>query len=194
MHQTRHKFLNTLRKYIRDRSRFRAIRRPGWACEAVWRPNAAVRYSIKVRWILGILTCAACAQTLQLPGSVKQGGTLRIHGPASAVAARMGDRNVRLFPQTEGRSFGLMPVAMDRQPGEYKLELLDAKDAAVAAANVTVLDGHFLECRRAFRFPRRRFQFGEALSNDYVLLARYRWTPKGEVMQPRTGRANGSDQ
>jgi len=93
--------------------------------------------------VLMLMAGAACAQTLELPASVAQGGTLRIHGPASAVAARMGARTVRLFPQPAGDSFGLMPVAVDQKPGEYTVELLDAKDAVVEAKTVRVADAHF---------------------------------------------------
>jgi hypothetical protein len=55
----------------------------------------------------------------ELPRTIQQGNTLRIHGSASAVAARMNDRSIRLFPQGSG-SLGLMPVPADQKPGEYK--------------------------------------------------------------------------
>jgi murein DD-endopeptidase MepM/ murein hydrolase activator NlpD len=68
---------------------------------------------------------------------------LRIHGPASAATAKMEDRTIRLFPQPDGASFGLMPVPALQKPGEYKIELFDKAGAAVASAPVRVLDAHF---------------------------------------------------
>lgn len=90
-----------------------------------------------------MLVCGAAAQTLDLPASIQQGRTLRIRGPVSAVAARMNDRTVRLFPDAAGGSFGLMPIAVDQTPGEYRVELLDAKGDALTAGSVRVVDAHF---------------------------------------------------
>lgn len=104
------------------------------------------RYSGRVnRFLAVVLICsssAAWGQMLRLPGSVRQGNTLRIHGPAAAVTARMGDRSVRLFPD-DGGSFGLMPVPVVQKPGSYTVELLDHSGAAMATAPVRVVDAHF---------------------------------------------------
>jgi hypothetical protein len=51
-----------------------------------------------MRWIVWIWVGTAWAQTFELPATVKQGGVIRVRGPAAAAAARMGDRKVRLFP------------------------------------------------------------------------------------------------
>jgi murein DD-endopeptidase MepM/ murein hydrolase activator NlpD len=74
--------------------------------------------------------------------SVKQGFVLRVHGPAGAVAARMGEKAVRLFADGGG-TFGLMPVAIAEKPGEYRLELLDAAGAVVESRVVQVVDAHY---------------------------------------------------
>ena len=105
--------------------------------------RASHRYSNKVRWILTLFAGAVCAQTLDLPKTIQQGGTLRIRGPLAAVAARMSQRTIRLFPQPDAGSFGLLPVPVDQKPGEYAVELLDARNAVVAAAQIEVLDAHF---------------------------------------------------
>lgn len=55
----------------------------------------------------------------------------------------MSGRTIRLFPQADGGSFGLMPVPVAQKPGEYPLELLDKAGAVVAAASVEVLNAHF---------------------------------------------------
>lgn len=103
----------------------------------------APAYPVRVRWTLTIFVCAACAQMPELPRTVQQGNTLRIRGPASAVTARMNDRTIALFPQAEGESFGLMPVSLDKQPGDYKIELLDKGGRAIVTASIRVVDAHF---------------------------------------------------
>ncbi|HKE24710.1 MAG TPA: M23 family metallopeptidase [Bryobacteraceae bacterium] len=95
-----------------------------------------------MRWILTVFVCAAYAQTLEPAKGLKQGGTLRIHGNALR-SARMNGRTIRLFPQADGTSFGLMPIPADEKPGEYKLELLDGNNKVAADPIVTVLDAHF---------------------------------------------------
>jgi murein DD-endopeptidase MepM/ murein hydrolase activator NlpD len=96
-----------------------------------------------MRWIIWICASAAWAQTLDLPATVRQGGVIRIRGPVAAVAARMEDRKIRLFPQAGGEALGLMPLPADQKPASYHVELLDRNGAVVSSANVTVLDAHF---------------------------------------------------
>jgi murein DD-endopeptidase MepM/ murein hydrolase activator NlpD len=100
-------------------------------------PGSALRH------LLALLAVAAYAQTIDLPKTVKQGGVLKLHAPASAVSAQMAGRTVRLFSEPEGGAFGLMPIPADQKPGAYELTLLDANKAAIASANVTVIDAHF---------------------------------------------------
>src|ERR1700687_5083845 len=86
---------------------------------------------------------SACAQTIEVtPRSIPQGSTLRISS-AEAASARLNGRIVRLYPQKEGGSLGLMPVPATEKPGDYKIELLDKNGSTVNATNVTVLDAHF---------------------------------------------------
>jgi hypothetical protein len=99
-------------------------------------------YPVRVRWIFTILICGACAQTIELPRTVQQGNTLRIRGSGSAVAARMNDRTIHLFPQGSG-SLGLMPVPVDQKPGDYKIDLLDKEGTSVASVSIRVLEAHF---------------------------------------------------
>src|SRR4051812_22947563 len=91
-----------------------------------------VDYPKKVRWILSIFLGVAFAQSFDLPGTVRQGSVLRIHGSGTAVAARMNGRTIRLFRQEDGVAFGLMPIAADQKPGAYDVELLDQAGATVA--------------------------------------------------------------
>jgi murein DD-endopeptidase MepM/ murein hydrolase activator NlpD len=97
---------------------------------------------VKVRWLFTLFVCAACAQTVDLPRTIQQGNTLRIRGSGSAVAARMNDRTIRLFPQGS-ESLGLMPVPADQKPGDYKVDLLDKEGTSVASVPIRVIDAHF---------------------------------------------------
>ncbi len=85
----------------------------------------------------------ACAQTFELPATVKQGGVIRVRGPGAAVAAQMGDRKIRLFPQTDGGALGLMPIPADQKPASYSMELLDEKGAVLSSSEVAIIDSHF---------------------------------------------------
>jgi murein DD-endopeptidase MepM/ murein hydrolase activator NlpD len=96
-----------------------------------------------MRWIVSLLACAALAQTFETPGTVKQGGVLRVRGLVAAVAARMEERTIRLFPQKDGAALGLMPIPADQRPGSYKVDLLDDKSAVLSSSEVTVIDAHF---------------------------------------------------
>jgi murein DD-endopeptidase MepM/ murein hydrolase activator NlpD len=96
-----------------------------------------------MRWIVWIWVGTAWAQTFELPATVKQGGVIRVRGPAAAAAARMGDRKVRLFPQTDGGALGLMPIPADQKPESYRVELLDEKGAVLSTSEVAVIDAHF---------------------------------------------------
>jgi murein DD-endopeptidase MepM/ murein hydrolase activator NlpD len=90
-----------------------------------------------------IFAGAAWAQIPELPPTVHQGSALRIRGSGSAVEARMSGRTIRLFPQTDGGSLGLMPVPVNEKPGDEKVELLDKEGAPVASASIRVVDAHF---------------------------------------------------
>ncbi len=60
-----------------------------------------------------------------------------------AVKARMLERTIALFPQTDGEPLGLMPVPTLTKPGTYPLELLDKGGNVVETVDVTVLDAHY---------------------------------------------------
>ena len=95
-----------------------------------------------MRWTLVLITLEAFAQTSELK-TVRQGGTLRLTAPANAVSARLNDRVVRLFRQSDGRISGLMPIPAAEKPGDYRLDLLDSSGAAVERSTVRVVDARF---------------------------------------------------
>jgi murein DD-endopeptidase MepM/ murein hydrolase activator NlpD len=69
---------------------------------------------------------------------------LRDDGFRGASSARLNGRTVRMFRQTNGSWFGLMPVAVADVPGAYSVEFLDEDGAAVGSAKLTI---------RATKFP-----------------------------------------
>lgn len=91
---------------------------------------------MKLGWVLFLMSGLAWGET------VRQGSALRVHAPAAAASARMGEKTIRLFPAAGGL-FGLMPVAIDAKPGEYRLDLLDAKGGVLESRTVQVVDAHF---------------------------------------------------
>jgi murein DD-endopeptidase MepM/ murein hydrolase activator NlpD len=98
-----------------------------------------------MRWLLFcVATAGVSAQTFEAtPNPIPQGDTLRIHGGGSAVQARLDTRTIRLFPQKEGGSLGLMPISVMTKPGEYKLELLGKDGATVQTIDIIVRDARF---------------------------------------------------
>lgn len=101
-----------------------------------------------------MFVCAAWAQKADVPRTIQQGNTLRIRAAGNAVSARMNDRTVRLFPG-DGGAVGLMPIAVEQKPGEYKIELLDKDGKSVGSLPVRVLDAHF---------PRQNVVIGQSLA------------------------------
>jgi murein DD-endopeptidase MepM/ murein hydrolase activator NlpD len=84
-----------------------------------------------------------CAQTLELPRTIRQGSALRIHASGSAVMARMGERTIRLFSEASGASFGLVPVPVEEKPGARELYLLDKTGHIITTESIEVVDAHF---------------------------------------------------
>ena len=75
--------------------------------------------------------------------TVRQGETLHVTSSSAAKTARFKNRVIRLFPQANRQSLGLMPVAVETPPGDYHLELLGENGTVVQDCPVTVIDGGF---------------------------------------------------
>ena len=71
------------------------------------------------------------------PEAVPQGEVFRI--TCNAAQAKMNGRTIRVFPQSDGRQLGLMPVPVLEKAGEYPLELLNEKGNVVDTVTVRVL-------------------------------------------------------
>src|SRR5437016_8966378 len=113
--------------------------RTGWLFWPVPRQNLAMRW-----FLLCAAAAVACAQSFEVtPNPVPQGGTLHVRGGENAAQARLDGRTIRLFPQKDGGSLGLMPIPALEKPGDYQLELLGKDGAIVQTIDVVVKDAHF---------------------------------------------------
>jgi len=93
-----------------------------------------------------LLISAAHGQTPDFgftPAQIRQGETLKLHAVKPAVRARMNGVTIPLFPDTESRVSGLMPVGVEDAPGDYQLEFLDEAGALVHQLPVSVHDAHY---------------------------------------------------
>src|SRR5579871_451875 len=96
-----------------------------------------------MRFLVLLCTLSAWAQDFSYqPGTVKQGETLIVHGTKDAVKARMNKITIPLFSQEDGVT-GLMPVGVEDEPGEYKLEFLDQAGTAIHEMQIEVHDAHY---------------------------------------------------
>lgn len=98
--------------------------------------------------LLFLLGCSLSAQIV-----VRQGDALRVE--REAASARLDGQTIRLFPQPQGLPLGLMPIDVNRKPGSYSLELLDASGAVLKSEKVIVRDA---------RFPTQNIVISQALS------------------------------
>jgi murein DD-endopeptidase MepM/ murein hydrolase activator NlpD len=80
---------------------------------------------------------------LVTPQSVRQGETLRLHGGAGTVQARMNGVTVRIFSQDDSGPLGLMPVKIREVPGTYPVEFMDRGGTVIHTTTVTVRDAHY---------------------------------------------------
>jgi murein DD-endopeptidase MepM/ murein hydrolase activator NlpD len=97
-----------------------------------------------MRWAIALLAASALAQTFSFePARPLQGEVLKVYGPDAPGSARLNSKTIRLFPQPDGRSFGLMPVGVLTRPGVYQLEWLDENGASIHRESLTVASAHF---------------------------------------------------
>jgi murein DD-endopeptidase MepM/ murein hydrolase activator NlpD len=77
------------------------------------------------------------------PKSVRQGETIHVRGGEGAKSVRLNERTVPLFPQTDGTTLGLMPVAIGAKPGPYQLEYLNGDKSTIHSESMMVLNAHY---------------------------------------------------
>jgi murein DD-endopeptidase MepM/ murein hydrolase activator NlpD len=79
------------------------------------------------------------------PSQIRQGGVVRVESSAPAATARLNERVVPLFRQSQGTWLGLMPVSANDEPGTYPLEVLDGSGAVLSSAPLSIGDAGFPE-------------------------------------------------
>jgi murein DD-endopeptidase MepM/ murein hydrolase activator NlpD len=77
------------------------------------------------------------------PTTAPQGGLIRVRSSGPDQSARLNGRVIRLFPQNDGGSLGLMPIPSAEKPGAYDLQVIGKDGAVVETTSVTVRDAHF---------------------------------------------------
>jgi murein DD-endopeptidase MepM/ murein hydrolase activator NlpD len=77
------------------------------------------------------------------PTIAPQGGVIRVRSNGADQTARLNGRVIRLFPQTDGASLGLMPVPSAEKPGAYDLQVIGKDGKIVETTSITVRDAHF---------------------------------------------------
>jgi murein DD-endopeptidase MepM/ murein hydrolase activator NlpD len=98
----------------------------------------------KLQILLLWLGAAAFAQTFVVePPVIPQGETLHVKSSGEAEAARMNGRTIRLYPQPDGETVGLMPAPATEAPGNYDLEFLDKNGTVLHTMPVTIRDAYF---------------------------------------------------
>jgi murein DD-endopeptidase MepM/ murein hydrolase activator NlpD len=81
---------------------------------------------------------AAAEDCTVKPAAISLGQTVRLSCQIPASTAKLNDRTVRLFPQSNGGSQGLMPIAVADVPGIYNVEFLAEDGSTLASAKLTI--------------------------------------------------------
>ncbi len=91
-----------------------------------------------------IASSAAAQNCTAKPATISLGQTVRLSCQIPATTAKLKDRTVRLFPQSNGSTQGLMPIAVADIPGAYEIDFLSEDGAKLASAKLLI---------RATKFP-----------------------------------------
>jgi murein DD-endopeptidase MepM/ murein hydrolase activator NlpD len=78
-----------------------------------------------------------------IPSTLSLGGTFRLRCSIPVSTATFQGRSVRLFQQSNGIWFGLMPVAVADKPGQFAIEFLDPGGGSLRSVPVKIIDPHF---------------------------------------------------
>ena len=107
------------------------------------------RFAIAIRFALRspLFTLLFClvgeapvfAQTCTVtPKQVKLGDTLRITCPAGFSSATLNGRTSKLFPQSDGNNFGLLPVSVKDMPGPARISVSGHEAAPPQQLPITI--------------------------------------------------------
>jgi murein DD-endopeptidase MepM/ murein hydrolase activator NlpD len=94
--------------------------------------------------LYAMLAASASAQQCTVkPATISLGQTARLSCQIPATSAKLNARTVRLFPQSNGGSQGLMPIAVADTPGAYEIDFLADDGAKLASAKLTIRTTNF---------------------------------------------------
>src|SRR5277367_226896 len=94
--------------------------------------------------LLAVMLCAistpsAAAQKCTVkPAIISLGQTVRLSCAVPATTAKLNDRTVRLFPQSNGGAQGLMPIAVADTAGAFNIEFLADDGSTLASTKLTI--------------------------------------------------------
>jgi murein DD-endopeptidase MepM/ murein hydrolase activator NlpD len=94
--------------------------------------------------LYAMLAASASAQQCTVkPATISLGQTARLSCQIPATSAKLNARTVPLFPQSNGGSQGLMPIAVADTPGAYEIDFLADDGAKLASAKLTIRPTNF---------------------------------------------------
>jgi murein DD-endopeptidase MepM/ murein hydrolase activator NlpD len=94
--------------------------------------------------LYAMLAASASAQQCTVkPATISLGQTARLSCQIPATSAKLNARTVPLFPQSNGGSQGLMPIAVADTPGAYEIDFLADDGAKLASAKLTIRTTNF---------------------------------------------------
>jgi murein DD-endopeptidase MepM/ murein hydrolase activator NlpD len=100
-------------------------------------PRASVTLLAALLYAMSAATATA-QQCAVKPAAISLGQTVRLSCQIPASTAKLNARTVRLFPQSNGGSQGLMPIAVADIPGAYEIEFLAEDGKPLASAKLTI--------------------------------------------------------
>ena len=109
-----------------------------------------MRFNLRIKtFFLFILACTVASsisaqQCSIAPKIANLGDTLRLTCTGEVASAKWHERTIHLFPQTDGKNFGLMPISVKDSPGPASLGFLSKEGAVLVTEKFVV---------RATRFP-----------------------------------------
>jgi murein DD-endopeptidase MepM/ murein hydrolase activator NlpD len=103
------------------------------------RKSLRVNVTLLAALIYAMIASSAAAQNCTVkPAAISLGQTVRLSCPILARTAKLNDRTVRLFPQSNGSSQGLMPIAVADVPGVYEIKFLAEDGTTLVSAKLTI--------------------------------------------------------
>jgi murein DD-endopeptidase MepM/ murein hydrolase activator NlpD len=98
-----------------------------------------VYFTLLAALTYAMIASSAAAQSCTVkPASISLGQTVRLSCQIPASTVKLNDRTVRLFPQSNGSSQGLMPIAVADMPGTYEMKFLAADGTSVASVKLII--------------------------------------------------------